>query len=160
MPTESKKYTRSQRDSAASTGQVPYKQNVCFLCDEADSFNNLHVVATFGCDNTICRFAALTEDKSLLAKLSAGDLIAQEAKYHAACKLALHNKACSMCSPTSPESNSVYISHGIALTELVSYIDEIRTSEELTRVSKLCELKAMYTDRLFSLGVEGQSYVH
>ena len=52
---------------------------------------------------------------SLLAKLSAGDLIAQEAKYHAACKLALHNKARSMSSPTSPESNSVYISHGIAL---------------------------------------------
>ena len=160
MPTESKKYTRSQRGSAASTGQVPYKQNVCFLCDEADSINNLHIVATFGCDNTIRRFAALTEDKSLLAKLSAGDLIAQEAKYHAACKLALHNKARSMSSLTSPESNSVYISHGIALAELVSYIDEIRTSEELTRVFKLCELKAMYTDRLLSLGVEGQSYVH
>ena len=109
MPTESKKYTRSQCGSTASMGQVTFKQNVCFLCDEPDSIDNLHVVATFGCDNTIRRFAALTEDKPLLAKLSAGDLIAQEAKYHAACKLALHNKARSMSTPTDPESNSINI---------------------------------------------------
>ena len=60
-------------------------------------------------------------DKCLLAKLSAEDLVAQEAKYHAKCLTALYNKA----------QSSKIVEHGIALAELVSYIHESRSNDQI-----------------------------
>ena len=59
----------------------------------------------------------------LPAKLSAGDLVAQEAKYHVQCLANLYNKARER--KTAAESDTkdgVNHRHGIAFPELVSYI--------------------------------------
>ena len=56
------------------------------------------------------------KDKSLLAKLSAGDLIAQEAKYHARCLAALYNEA---RYTKGQESNADDMNHGIAFAGLL-----------------------------------------
>ena len=52
----------------------------------------------------------------------AGDIIAQEAKYHPQCLTALYNKA---WDPKATESHVDSINCGIAFAGLVSYIEEV-----------------------------------
>ena len=49
--------------------------------------------STFGIDVNVQQFALKLEDELLLAKLSAGDLIAQDAQYHTQCLVSLYNRA-------------------------------------------------------------------
>ncbi len=68
---------------------------------------------------------AILQDQSLLAKLSAGDLIALEAKYHAQCLVSLYNKA----RQTKISKEQIYgsaINQGIALAELVTFIEDAK----------------------------------
>ncbi len=58
-------------------------------------------------------------DTALLAKLSAGDMIAIEAKYRRKCLIALYNRAArSNCTDSNEEADL----HGIASAELVAFI--------------------------------------
>ena len=58
----------------------------CSFCEEYSTRNNpLHNVSTFGLDVRVKKCAMVLLDEKLLAKLSAGDLVALEAKYHAPC---------------------------------------------------------------------------
>ena len=54
----------------------------CSFCDKPAGGVPLHDVSTFGLDERARKCALKLEDKALLAKLSAGDLIAQGAKHH------------------------------------------------------------------------------
>ena len=103
------------------------------ICSESNYYLPIY---PFGCDSLIRRFALLDEDMQLFSKLSAGDLIAQEGS--SVCKLTLHNKACKLLPPTNPQSNSIYMGHGIALAKLLTYVDETWASQERIRVFKLC----------------------
>ena len=80
---------------------------------------SLHHASTFGLDARVRQCALQLQDQNLLAKLSAGDLIAMErAKYHNQCLISLYNGA----SRQTKESDDTYtISQGIALAELVAY---------------------------------------
>ncbi len=84
------------------------------------------------------------QDKPLLAKLSAGDLIAQEAKYHPQCLASLYNKA---RDTKEPESSVDDIYHGIAFAGLVSYIEEVRMDSFIAPVFKLMDLVNLYRTR-------------
>ena len=59
------------------------------------------------------------QDKTLLAKLSAGDLIAQDAMYHLCCLVSLYNRARE--TKAARDSDPDALNHGIAFAELVSY---------------------------------------
>ena len=74
--TTSKK-TRSILDTSHVLSNV-----TCFLCDETDEKETLYNASTFNFDSNIREWAKILCDDKLLAKLSAGDLIALEAKYH------------------------------------------------------------------------------
>ena len=78
-------------------------------------------------DDRVRKCAVRLGDKQLLAKLSAGDLVAQEAKYHAKCLVSLYNKARDSKSDQK-DSHMKNIGHGIALAELVLYINDTRNS--------------------------------
>ena len=56
-------------------------------------FCGLHEASTFQIDRRVRESAALLGDTLLLARLSMGDMVALEAKYHAKCLLALYNRA-------------------------------------------------------------------
>ena len=71
---------------------------------------------------------------TILDKLSAGDLIAQEAKYHTQCLVSLYAKARN--SKLSEEPDTDRANHGIALAELVCYIDETRADSEVRHCLK------------------------
>uniref|UniRef100_UPI00358DDC4D uncharacterized protein n=1 Tax=Myxine glutinosa TaxID=7769 RepID=UPI00358DDC4D len=74
--TSSKKYTRqvAHHEVAAS--------DVCFLCEDVSTSEPLREASTFRLDSRVRRCALDLQDERLLAKLSAGDMVAQDAKYH------------------------------------------------------------------------------
>ena len=81
------KFTRSNV-SVCSKETVP----ACFICDRCDG-QTLHNVSTLGLDDRVRESATLLNEERLLAKLSGGDLIALEAKYHTKCLSMLYRKA-------------------------------------------------------------------
>ena len=81
-----------------------------------------------------CATALDLQDKQLFAKLSSGDVIAQEMKYHPSCLAAAYNRERSKKRQTEIESSCTQeetIMKETALAELVTYIFETqRNSEE------------------------------
>ncbi len=75
----------------------------------------------FGLDARVRECALQLQDQNLLAKLSTGDLIALEAKYHVQCLVSLYNKARQTKGPEEQKDSST-INQGIALAELVAFI--------------------------------------
>ncbi|KAG0715880.1 hypothetical protein GWK47_010917 [Chionoecetes opilio] len=108
----SKKFTRK------SAGKKSASAETCFFCDkpapEGESLTRK--ASTFGLDINVRKAAMKLQDKSLLAKLSAGDLIAQEARYHLPCLLSLYNRARE--TKTYVESGVDKMNHGLAFAEL------------------------------------------
>ena len=106
-----------------------------FFCDKIEtSKDKLHNASTFKMDNRVRTCALQLQDESLLAKLSAGDMVAQDAVYHSSCLVALYNKADRLSKDIDYESPSVI--HGNALAELVSYIEDARMDPEIAQVLK------------------------
>lgn len=75
----------------ARRSSVPrfHGESHCFFCDTVDSQLNLHAASTLEVDQKVRECAFLLNDSKLIAKLSAGDLIAIEARYHAKCLVGL-----------------------------------------------------------------------
>ena len=81
----------------------------------------------------------------LLGKLSAGDMIAIDAMYHAKCLAALYNKA-NRKQLGDDFDNTEKQLHGIALAELVAFIEEAYLdSEDEIPIFKLADLVKMYS---------------
>ena len=94
-----------------------------------------------------------------MAKLSAGDLIAQEAKYHIKCLVSLYNKVRDADAKTA-EPDPDRMNHAVALAELVTYIEEARTDALVAPVFVLADLAALYTMRMEQLGTIITGRVH
>ncbi|CAC5377314.1 unnamed protein product [Mytilus coruscus] len=94
-------------------------------------------------------------DTLLLAKSSADDLIAQEAKYHSKYIVSLYNRSSRIeIKNYIVESKKERQIHGIAFSELVSYINETRSCDETISVYKLLDLCKLYTERITCLGAD------
>ena len=82
---EKRKKRKSQPNSSNS--------QICFFCTEIEeNEENLHQCQTFSLNDKIRRIASDLADYELLAKLSGGDMIATEAKYHLKCLTDLYNR--------------------------------------------------------------------
>ena len=93
-------------------------------------------------DANVHKCALQLGDQILPAKLSAGDLISQEAVYHSKCLVALYNKAQRSCDNSENRSEKVF--QGIALAQLVAYIEDARAeSEDKIPVFRPAELTQM-----------------
>lgn len=92
----------------------------CFFCDEIDCSKNMHLVSTFNINEKIRNAADRLDDHDLLAKLSAGDLIALEAKYHLSCLTKLYNRA--KGKPTVQSDDRPVWSESVAFAELCDYV--------------------------------------
>ena len=96
----------------------------------------------------------------LLGKLSAGDMIAIDAMYHAKCLAALYNKVNRKQFGDDFDNTEKQL-HGIALAELVAFIEEAYLdSENEIPLFKLADLVKMYSSRLQQLGVTINGCVH
>ncbi len=140
------KYTRR------SPGKSSNEAGQCFFCGKpASGSETLRHAATFGLDAHVRKCALQLQDQSLLAKLSAGDLIALEAKYHAQCLVSLYNRARQTKSSKEQIDGSA-INQGTALAELVTFIENTRADSESAPIFKLADLVRMYTKRVELLG--------
>lgn len=76
--------------SSLSTASV----NSCFFCSKSEDkgCGKLHQVTTLELDARVRHCAHILNDCTLIANLSAGDMIALEAKYHAVCLVSLYKK--------------------------------------------------------------------
>ena len=148
------KFTRSNI-SVCSKETVP----VCFICDKSDG-QTLHNVSTLGLDDRVRECATLLNEERLLAKLSGGDLIALEAKYHTKCLSMLYRKAQYVKEEKEESGQPHHRLDGIALAELVSYIQELGTSSAELPTFKLADLANMYKSCLQRLGCDTTTRVN
>ena len=94
------------------------------------------------------------KDGNLIAKLSAGDMVAIEAKYHAKCLVALYNRASTLQLPST--KNNIFPAPDLdelAFAKLIAHIHETLDCEELA-IFKLCELTELFSAALMELGLE------
>ena len=83
--------------------------------------------------------------------------MAQDALYHVKCLVSLYNKARDTNRTLDDQDD---INHGIALGELVSYIDDARIDSHVAPVFKLADLTSLYSNRLKQLGTVLPGRVH
>ena len=113
--------------------------DVCFFCDKSSKAKSLCNFESLEVEKKIRHIAVQLQDMKLIAKLSAGDMIAQRAKYHPKCLTALYNghrRSKSMqTSCTSKEDK-----HDNALKSVVSHIEDVVKGTEISLVFKLSNL--------------------
>ena len=87
---------------------------LCFFCDKNEEHGVLHKVTSTEVDEDVKTCAKQLRDTKLLAKLSAGDMHAQDAFYHKKCMTALHNRV-RATEETNSEKNAQTSLESIAL---------------------------------------------
>ena len=131
----------------------------CFFCGKPASSNEaMRWAATFGLDKKGQKMCRELQEHQLLAKLSLGDLIAQEAQYHIQCLANLYNRVRELSSKA--KSFDDLDVHSVAFAELICYIDDSCIDTQVALVFKLSDLVKLYSSRLIQLGCEMVGSVH
>ncbi len=76
-----------------SSTEKPAQEALCFFCCKPAGTDGFHKATTFQLDKRVRECAELLQVAELLARLSAGDMITLEAKYHTKCLVGLYNCA-------------------------------------------------------------------
>ena len=87
---------------------------MCFFCEKPEAeegTSSLHNVSTFELDTRVRQCAYQLQDQRLLAKLSGGDLIAQEAKYHLQCLVSQPVSSIHSYNTRLASKSSLYLPH-------------------------------------------------
>ena len=142
--------------------RTKYRNGVCvFFCGQPSGTSGLHEAATFLVDKWVKTSAELLEDTELLSKLSTGDMVALEAKYHTKCLEGLYNRARKVMAKGLKSTGEEEVMSRIAFTELVMYIEETHYSDEdKAPVFKLSDLAQLYVSRTEQLGIKVDTRVH
>lgn len=128
-------------------------QDVCIICNKEAGAEGLHLALTFDINYRVRECAQKLNDPDLLARLSGGDMVALEAKYHTTCLIKLCRKAQSVEAERENDSTTEKNLHAIALAELVSHIESFR-DDTVHPVLNMTEVKSLYISRLCELGVQ------
>lgn len=65
------------------------RQDICFFCRQPAGNEDFREAATLQLDKIVCAAASLLQDTELVGRLSVGDMVAIEAKYHPKCLVGL-----------------------------------------------------------------------
>ena len=97
-----------------------------------------------------------------MAKLSAGDLVALEAKHHTPCLASLYKKAERVKGKKAKKMEQVLNDRRIwCFVELISFIEKSRmVSTAMVPVFRLAELVGKYTSHLKQLGENTPAHIH
>ena len=96
-------------------------------------------------------------DGRLLARLSGGDIVAQEFKYHLSCLTVLYNKERAHLSAIKKQNQGQSRDNEIlplTFSELLAYIVETKTTTEGPIVFKLADLIRLYKERFNQFGIQ------
>ena len=88
-----------------STSLKIFSEN-CFFSEESDPQQELHGCLSIPTSNCVKAMTEDLEDLKLLGKLSDGDMVATEAKYHSKCFLNLFNRHRKHIRNSTVESNN------------------------------------------------------
>lgn len=135
--------------------QFEKKAVICFFCEEPEiNGSTLHEVRTKKLDARVTQGAIYLLDQRLLAKLSEGDMIAIEAKYHDKCLASFYKRI-----DTESQKRRDAVCHDEntgykqkAFVELLNHIQAILDKEETTPVFQLSNIKKLYCERIEQLG--------
>ena len=132
-----------------------------FFCDEVETEHSpLHDAMMAKLTYRVMQCAIKLQDQELIAKLSPGDLVGQDAKYHSGCLVELYI-ATKRTTEDNQQEYSDGVCHGIALAELLSYIEETKmTNLSVAPIFKLSDLLKLYSDRLRELGADVTGRIH
>lgn len=139
----SSKFTR--RSCSASTEEGPLHLEECFICEKKASRTELREALTMQLNTRLYQCAKILQDQTLLAKLSVGDVVAQELKYHGTYLTSLYNKERAHLRKQqlmSKVADSEIEINQIVFAELVTHIVESQHG------IKLADLFHLYESRL------------
>jgi len=142
---------KEQRRSKRLAVKTP-DQDSCIFCSEETG--KLHNCSTMKLDSDLKRMANELNDTGLLARISVGDLVANEAKYHFGCLTKFRNKyrAAERERTRSETSNKDGGQlQSLVFAELVSYIEN--KVENGTYIFTLTDLHGIYEKRLRNIGI-------
>ena len=132
----------------------------CFFFRQPAGTDGVHDVATFQMGSKVRDWASILEDTELLGRLSAGDMVTQDAKYHKKCLSVLQNRVRKAESGGLNYKAKEREVSNIVFAELVLYIEEARLDEVTAQVFKLANLVELYQSRMQQLGVKLETKVH
>lgn len=122
----------------------------CIFCTA--STGTLISYATKCAEKSLREMATSMEDTEILARISSGDLVALEAKYHFTCLTTYRNKYRSYCRQKNHDNIlDANMAKARAFVEIVAKIES--DIDDGTHTFQLNELHMAYTNRLQELGV-------
>ena len=123
----------------------------CLICNETGEirWGGCHRAATLGIHEKVWAAAEILRDTELLAKLSAGDMVAIDAVYHLRCLNCLYKKADALRDGNNRYDDKEKLQQQQAFVELQEYIESFRGSSEVISMSDVCHI---YEQRLEELG--------
>ena len=80
------------RFHSGSSSTEKAQEAQCFFCRQPAGTDGVHKVATFQMDSKVRDWATILEDTELLGRLSAGEMVTKDAKYHKKRLSVLHNR--------------------------------------------------------------------
>ena len=133
------------------------------MCEEETETSTLRQVMTMQLNERLNECARTLNDGMLLAKLSAGDAVALELKYHPACLVAVavykreraHHHLIKQEQSCKKPGKELY---PIAFSELIIYITDTRAATEGTDpvIFRLVDLATLYKLRATRCGLSGR----
>ena len=123
----------------------------CIFCVSGVEGGELHNFTTLEADRNFRLMATELQDFQLLSRISGGDLIAIEAKYHFTCLTSIRNRYRSFSpvyrkSQIGENDDDERMSESRAFAELVDYVT--KSVESGTQMFKLSELHNLFISRL------------
>lgn len=98
-PSPPQKKIRLSRSTESTTKES------CYFCEGTSE--PLRAVSTYKVDHCVRKSALALQDGKLLAKLSAGDMMAQDAKYHPLCLASFYKRAKSLDDCKEDDSDKI-----------------------------------------------------
>ena len=130
-------------------------KEACFLCEKCEREGILRKASTMKLNERLNQCARILNDGNLIARLSGGDVVAQELKYHTNCLASLYHRVRSHLrvqeSSTNCDDNLEKKCFSIAFSELVTYITESYNSGIGPHTFRLADLVTLYKQRLEQL---------
>lgn len=82
----------SERMKRRRRSTKPDDEEKCYFCMRSDEYEDLHLCQTFNLNDRVWIMAKDLNDHELLAKLSTGDMMSADAKYHLKCLNDISNR--------------------------------------------------------------------
>ncbi len=131
-----------------------FQDKLCFFCELDDTNESLHLATTFQLNSNVKKAAIELQDTKLIAKLSEGDMVAIEAKYHRSCLVALYNRQRRIHRKLDQPDDDKSLIHGIVLSQIIEYIKMLFETADVAPVFKMSNLVSLYCKRLHHYGIE------